>query len=171
MKDSISLRLRNVARPLCWFGFAAALLTSVPMTVLAQDFDLEPPKLVNLVLNPASLDLSSGPQTVTVFVEVTDNLSGVDYVHVRLGAHPANSNSACRRDEIPVTRCTECGGASRLFRCTQRTEPGLSTQFFWQTRPGTRLRWTQRQSPRPVLPRNFPLHLRSRTPRVRGSKA
>jgi hypothetical protein len=46
--------------------------------------DTEAPKVVGLTVNPSSVNTSSGPQTVTVDVHATDNLSGVAGVVVSL---------------------------------------------------------------------------------------
>ncbi len=47
-----------------------------------QTVDVTPPMLADLDFSPTSVDVSSGPQTVTVTMHVTDDLSGVGSIYV-----------------------------------------------------------------------------------------
>src|SRR4051794_32442598 len=65
--------------------FARLLLTPVLLfsgigTVLGQISDITPPQLAALSFDTNAINISSGPQNVTVTLRVTDNLSGVQYV-------------------------------------------------------------------------------------------
>ena len=72
-----------------WRFAAHSLLAVLIVTVFGvlargQEDDTEPPEIVGLIFSPSSLDLSSGSQALTVTAEITDNLSGVDFVRVEL---------------------------------------------------------------------------------------
>jgi len=51
-----------------------------PGLLFAQT-DTTPPKLVGLAISPNSVDVTSGPQTVTITMNVTDDLSGTQQVY------------------------------------------------------------------------------------------
>ena len=66
-----------------WMQLAAGLLF-LPALGFCQD-DTTPPVLVSLSY-PATVNATNGPQTFTVTVDATDNLSGVSYAYVRFAS-------------------------------------------------------------------------------------
>lgn len=65
-----------------------------PPTGAHKQSDVTPPQLLALVLSQASVDVSAAPQTVTVDLDVTDNLSGVSAVDVFLASPSGTSVNA-----------------------------------------------------------------------------
>lgn len=63
---------------------AVAFAALLPMVVVAQDSDTNAPVLVNLVIDPDQIDTSASDQTVTLSVDVTDDLSGYSYGYAYL---------------------------------------------------------------------------------------
>jgi len=61
-------------------SLALGLLIAVSSRAVAQTSDVTPPQLQALTITPTSIDVSAAPQTVTVNMGVTDNLSGVSRV-------------------------------------------------------------------------------------------
>jgi hypothetical protein len=77
---SVSRGVRN--RPsVKWFLAIVGLLPATASVTTAQTSDTTPPQLVAFDFTP-QIDLSMGPQSVTVTIEVTDDLSGVSFVDV-----------------------------------------------------------------------------------------
>jgi chitodextrinase len=67
--------------------------------VRAQEEDVTPPELVDFNFTPTEIDTSGGPQEVTVTLQVTDDLSGVNYMWVRFGS-PSGEHSAFAYPEL-----------------------------------------------------------------------
>ncbi len=66
---------------ICLFVLVVCLVA--PVTLLAQT-DTMPPVLINVDISPNPVDVTGGPQTVTVTTNVTDDLSGTQQVFVTL---------------------------------------------------------------------------------------
>jgi hypothetical protein len=64
--------------------FALALLAA-PGVASAQVSDTTPPTLVSVGFSPSPVDVSAGPQTVTVSLGITDDLSGVSFEYLNYG--------------------------------------------------------------------------------------
>ena len=64
------------------FFFLSAYLAAIAFVIPAQAqfSDITPPELVEFSFAPNSIDLSGGPQDVTVTLRVTDDLSGTSFV-------------------------------------------------------------------------------------------
>jgi general secretion pathway protein D len=58
-------------------GLAKLALRLVPTVCAGQSFDTTPPSLVGFSFSPSAVNVTSGPQNVTVSLHVTDDLSGV----------------------------------------------------------------------------------------------
>lgn len=73
---------------------AAGFPTTLNVT---SDSDTTPPTLVKLTIDPAAIDTSDGLRTVTVTMEITDDVSGVDFSALppgywALGIYPSAGN-------------------------------------------------------------------------------
>lgn len=56
-----------------------ALNFPTELAVLSTTADLQPPQITSLTITPPSVNVSAGPQNITVRLGLTDNLSGVDF--------------------------------------------------------------------------------------------
>ena len=71
---------RMTKRNLCIAPWVLAFLVLVGVPYLAaQDSDVTPPSLVEFDFNPKMIDVTAGPQSVTVTARVTDDLSGATF--------------------------------------------------------------------------------------------
>src|SRR5439155_22285470 len=81
----IRLRLRRLAY---------LFLLTTPLLCMGQSFDTTPPTLASFSFTPNAVNVTSGPQTVTVSLNVTDDLSGVlgskAFVQVQLQSPTGN---------------------------------------------------------------------------------
>lgn len=68
---------RRIRRIFAW-GIFAVLTWLAPLSLLAQT-DTTPPVLTAMSLNPSSVNVTGGPQTVTILLTLTDDLSGVNF--------------------------------------------------------------------------------------------
>ena len=82
-------------RSLRIFLLAACLVLLHVSLGVAQVSDVKPPQLIDLSVQPISVDVSSSNQTITVTLAVTDDLSGIASVGVRLGLPSGFFNGAC----------------------------------------------------------------------------
>ena len=73
----------NLVRTTVVACVVGAVLSWLPARADAQAFDTTPPALVSLAFSPTAVDVSAGPQNVTVTVTVTDDLAGVSGVWVQ----------------------------------------------------------------------------------------
>lgn len=55
------------------------ILLATVSFAMAQTSDTTPPQLVSFSFTPTTIDLSGGPQSVTVTLGITDDLSGVPF--------------------------------------------------------------------------------------------
>ena len=103
MIANLSLQQAAARRTLFVVGLMFAVLTSSVAIAQAQVSDVTPPTLTGLSFTPNSVDVTGGPQTVTVTATVTDNLAGVSSILVQFTSlavpiqrEPLNSLSLAR---------------------------------------------------------------------------
>ena len=90
---------------------------------------LAPPELVAFDFTPKTIDVSSGPQTVTATLRVTDNLSGVRGVNVTF-ARPSGPETF---EPGSYRRYRQ---RTREARCLEKTVK-LGISLHWRDRQGT----------------------------------
>lgn len=109
----------------------AALLVLLPATLYAQE-DLRPPTLLDVTFEPETFDTSKGPQTVTVTVHVTDDLSGVEWV--AMGFRKPGTTQGNAVDIVPGSESTELLDGDHLdgrYRATM-TLPQYAAYGAWE---------------------------------------
>ena len=75
------MKIQRLFRAGLFVSLVTVLLAGAPRGLVAQS-DTTPPELVTLSIFPVTVDVSSGPQTVTLTSEITDELSGVWHAYV-----------------------------------------------------------------------------------------
>jgi len=113
--------------------FPATLLFSAALACLTCEFmwgqtsDTQPPALTNLTLSPASVDVTSSPQTVTFQVTATENLSGLSYAYVYLFS-PSRAQWVAAAGAFPWAGPPLLNGTVSIPAVIPRySEPGLWT--------------------------------------------
>jgi hypothetical protein len=76
--------------------FALLGCLAFPILSMGQAFDTTPPTLLNFSFTPSKVDVTAGPETVTLNLHVTDNLSGLfgqdSFVNVGFTSPSGNQN-------------------------------------------------------------------------------
>jgi hypothetical protein len=67
---------KNMSTTPVWLGIFLCLSLVIYTNVIAQVQDITPPSLVDFAFTPTSVDISSGPQTITVTSRITDDILG-----------------------------------------------------------------------------------------------
>jgi len=90
-----------------WFW---TLMATQPTMAFAQVSDTTPPRLTAFDFSPKSIDVTAGPQAITVTVQMTDDLSGV---------------------KTPCLNFVSPSGSQSQFECTSRIS-GTTLNGTWQ---------------------------------------
>jgi len=101
-------------------------ITTLPSTLLAQVSDVTPPTLVDLAF-PSGVDTSASDQNVTVTADVTDDISGFNYLYVYF-----KSPSGFQTNNAYVDSSGIIAGSMRSGRFIGNvTFPKYSEQGIW----------------------------------------
>jgi hypothetical protein len=74
-------------------GVDLTSITGTPTVTIAGPVDIKPPTVTSIAPSPASIDTSSGPQTVTFDVGLADDLSGFAFGDLTLTSPDTNDSS------------------------------------------------------------------------------
>ncbi len=108
----------------------ATLLAVVGLAPAAHALtDTTPPQLVSLSFSPSSVNTATGPATVTVTVEVTDDLSGV-----RDGSVSVNFQAPTGQSETPTLSLVSGTSLDGIYRATV-TFPQYGATGIWTVGP------------------------------------
>lgn len=95
--------------------------------------DTQPPQIVGITMAPSSVDASAGPQTVTLSLSLTDNLSGTNFTSCNcstfffdIRSPSGNQNIYLSNNQFTQTSGTALNGVWRAqFTVPQFSEPGV----------------------------------------------
>jgi hypothetical protein len=104
--DAVRNRIRYYASDLQALGF------STDLNVLSEPSDTEAPTVESISISPSSIDVSAGPQTVTIELHLKDDVSGVQFVHPGFGGEVVifDSPSGGQWASIPTRHITRISG-------------------------------------------------------------
>ena len=130
-----SLRLRDNAGNTVSLNSADLTAAGFPATVLVEDAnpDTAPPQLLGISMSPSAVDVSSGPQTITVDLIVADDRSGISQAVTGLDDFSIMSASARQSRLISITQFQLISGSNRVgvYRATLNM-PRYSEPGFWR---------------------------------------
>jgi serine protease len=105
--------------------FAILLIAILVPTCLRAQVDTTPPELLDFSIGPATVDVTTSPQTVTATLHVTDDMSGFAFGCVRLHSpNNLHSSGGCFGDNAFVSGTPQDGVYAFSFAIQQFVEPG-----------------------------------------------
>lgn len=143
-----NVHLRDLAGNVTNISTAVLLARGFPtqLTVFSDPADITAPTITGINISPPSVDVSAGPQTITVTMDVTDDLSGTIFTPGPTGSFfgffpvQFRSPSAGQRRYIGNTQYTLISGTplngrwEATFTMPQFSEPGIWQIEFLQLR-------------------------------------